>query len=163
MTTITRRSFVVGITAVLGTSVLLLPVFLAPAAMSAARLGTYTCQVETVYGTDGLGLTWRGAKLFYDADAGTLRGILDPLRRRGEPALQISPSRLFSRLHVETMPSPVNNLTAVQYDRVGERGNIRPVVAWLMIETLGNQDRPGFQFFLNTIRVIVAGECVRGY
>ena len=182
MTTITRRSFVVGTATVLGTSVLphtqatygtmlgriragvfvLMVVFLVPAAASAARLGTYTCQVETVYGKDFLGWTWKGAKLVYDADSGTLCGSFDPFGERGE-SRRSNLSRVFSRLHVETLPSAENNLVAVQYDRAGERGYIRPIVAWLMIETLGDQDRSGFQFFSNTIRAIVEGECVRGY
>ena len=127
-------------------------------AVSAARLGTYTCQVKAVYGTDAIGNTWKDAKLVYDADAGTLYGSLDIFSDL--PRLPLS--RKFSRLHVETMPSAENNLTAVQYDRVGERGNIRPIVAWLMIETVEDPDRPDFQFFSNSIRVIVTGECVHG-
>ena len=133
--------------------------FLVPATMSAARLGTYTCQADTVYGTDALGKTWRGITLVYDADAGTLYGKFAPFFEGDQRSL----GRLFSRLNVETMPSAENNLTAVQYERAGESGNIRPLVAWLMIETLDDQDRPRFQFFSNSIRVIVVGKCVRGY
>ena len=127
-------------------------------AVNAARLGTYTCRVKSVYGTDATGKTWRDAKLVYDADAGTL--YVGLVIFGDLPRLPLS--RVYSRLRVEVMPSPETNLVAVQYDRVGERGNVRPIIAWLMIETLEDPDRPAFQFFSNSIRVIVTGECVHG-
>lgn len=87
-------------------------------------------------------------------------GSFDPdgeLARAGGP---LAPKRLFSHLLIETGPWDRNNLTAVQYESA-DPPNVRPLVAWLMIESLDNPDFPRFQFFSNTIRVVVTGKCVR--
>lgn len=135
----------------------------AEALAGAAQLGRYACRVDEVYGTDELGKRWKNARLIYDADAGTLEGSFDPWGELTKKGMELPPERrLFSRLKVETVPSSVNNLIAVQYDPVGYRANIRPMVAWLMLETLGDPIRPRFKFFSNTIRVVTEGRCVRG-
>ncbi len=130
---------------------------------NAAQLGRYACKVEEVYGTDDLGKSWKHARFIYDADAGTLEGSLDIGGHLAKQGLELPPpKRWFSRLKVETVPSSVNNLHAVQYDPVGYRGNIRPVVAWLMLETLDDPIRPRFKFFSTGIYVVAEGRCTHG-
>ena len=123
--------------------------------------GRYRCQVEEVYGVDELGKTWKKGDLFYDADAGTLDGSFDPGGHLDKEGLRVPPGRLFSRLKVETPPSKVNNLVAVQYDPATTPGFQRPIVAWLMLQTMDSTMTPRFQFFSNTIRGIAVGRCVR--
>lgn len=135
-------------------------IFLFSMITSATEFGRYVCRVEKTHGTDALGRAWEGGKLIYDADAGTLDGSFDPGGHLAKQGIELPLKRLFSRLKVETPPSTVNNLVAVQYEPAdGE--NIRPVVAWLMLETLDDRFRPRFKFFSNTIRVVVEGRCIR--
>ncbi len=123
----------------------------------AEDLSRYSCQVENIHGEDTLGMLWANAKLTYDADAGVLDGSFDP----DVLGIQLPPKRLFSRLKVETGPWEQNNLTAVQYDPA-DPPNVRPIVAWIMIETLEDPNFPRFQFFSNSIRVLITGRCIRG-
>ena len=127
----------------------------------AETLSRYSCKVENIHGEDALGMLWANARLTYDADAGVLDGSFDPDGELAKAGIQLPPGRLFSRLKVETGPWEQNNLTAVQYDPA-DPPNVRPIVAWIMIETLEDPNFPRFQFFSNTIRVLITGKCVRG-
>ncbi len=138
----------------------LITIVLGPLPSAAGQLGRYRCQVEDVYGIDELATLWKNADLLYDADAGTLHGSFDPSGNLEKNRLRVPPGLLFSRLKVETPPSKVNNLQAVQYDPA-TNAVFKPVVAWLMLETLDSTLTPRFQFFSNMIRGIAVGGCVR--
>lgn len=122
-----------------------------------AHLGTYRCEVQQIHGDDELGRLWADAILTFDADLGLLYGTFAVW---GIEPSDSTPRRLFSRLRIVTGPWQNNHLTAVQYDAVGA-GNVRPILAWLQLETLDDPDSPRFSFFSNTIRVIAAGTCQR--
>ena len=125
------------------------------------RLGRYRCQVNEVYGVDELGKFWKNGDLLYDADAGTLDGSFDPGGHLEKEGIRIPSGRLFSRLKVDTVPSKVNNLAAIQYDPAATPGSQRAIVAWLMLETMESAVTPRFQFFSNTIRGVAVGRCAR--
>ena len=134
--------------------VLIAHVLLMAGTSTAGNLGRYFCVVEEIQGGDVLGKAWDNAWLSYDADAGTLDVSLVIFGERE------ASTRAFSRLRVETAPSRVNNLHAVQYDSANPP-NVTPVVAWLMLETFDNAESPRFQFFSTGIRAIATGKCAR--
>ena len=152
------NTWVVALVAGLSTIILgYIPILDATGARSS--LGKYTCRIENVYGVDELGKTYMDATFIYDADTGTMDGSL----HLNYPALGEwdSPfSTWWSRLKVETPPSDVNHLHATQYEPVGG-ANVRPTMAWLMLETMDNPLTPRFQFFSTGIRSIAVGSCTR--
>jgi hypothetical protein len=129
-----------------------------PFSVGAQELGRYRCQVKEVYGIDELGNLWKNADLLFDADAGTLDGSFDPSGDLGKEGLRMPAKRLFSRLKVQTPPSKLNNLHAVQYDPAPDRMS-KPIVAWIMIETLDSPVTPRFQLFSTTFRSVAVGRC----
>ena len=133
----------------------ILAVLFAPSSAIADEFGRYRCKAEEVFTTDKIGKTWENAELFYDADAGTLDGSFD-LKNDG---LRSPPSRLFSLLKVETPPSGVQNLHAVQFKPAGNKFYV-PIVAWLMIETIDSAVAPRFQFFSSGLRGLATGRCL---
>ncbi len=135
-------------------------VLAAEPASGETEYGRYSCRVDEVYGRDGLGQAWKHGTLVFDADAGTLHGAADPgggLRREG---VTRTPTRMFSRLKVETIPSDVSNLHAVQYDPAPPSVT-NPIMAWIMIETLDDPRMPRFQFFSTTVRSVLSGRCIK--
>ena len=131
-----------------------------PASPAEGEFGRYSCRVEEVYGEDEIGQAWKHGTLLYDADAGTLEGAADPGGALQKQGLQRPLSRLFSRLKIETIPTKVSNLHAVQYDPA-QPSITNPIMAWIMIETTENAVTPPFQFFSTTVRAILTGRCVK--
>jgi len=132
-----------------------------PLSVAAEEFGQYRCQVEKVHGIWEVGKLWENGDLLFDADAGTLDGSFDPDAALEKKGIRLPRGRLFSRLKVETPPSKLNNLIAVQYDHANPPEFQRPIVAWLMLETMDSATTPRFQFFSNTIRSIAIGRCAR--
>ena len=127
---------------------------------SEPQYGVFLCNVEKYYGDYFLGRTWLHAQLIYDADAGTLDGSFDPTGELRPKGLAPEFKLMFSHLPVQTPPSSVNNLNAAQYVPAATPSH-RPIIAWLMLETLQDSEDPPFQFLSNSIRGLVTGRCHR--
>jgi len=123
----------------------------------------YLCDVEKIHNEDSLGILWKNAKLRYDLAAGTLDGSFDPNGELAKENITLPFQTIFSRLKMKTAPSKENNLHSIQYDKVGYNGNVRPIVAWLTIETLNEKISPNFIFFSTTIETTLEGKCTLSY